>query len=563
MSHTVLLNGDSLSREDVINVAIFNHKVEIDTSNIAASLDYITEKVKNKKIVYGVTTGFGSNTDKMIKEEDAVDLQINLLRSHACGVGNPFSKEIVRAIMTIRLNTLLKGHSGVQESTVRQLAFLINNNIHPVIPEKGSVGASGDLCPLSHMALPLIGEGEIEYGDVTYNTEDFLKSDHARSLGFNPIQLSYKEGLALNNGTTVMAAVATIALAKAENLLKLATLSSALIYEGLCARKSAFAFDPVHQVRKHGGQIEIAQWLKKLLKESKLVGITQKEIIGLLLSHSEIPADIRAQLNDLNSNVDFDAQVQIPKSLIFKLKAEGHDDLADVLLFARIKWKPQDSYSIRCIPQVFGASKAAIDHAIAIIDNELNAACDNPLIFPEDDRVVSGGNFHGQPIALVMDYLKLALAEIGNIKERQINKMVDRNTNDCLPPFLIEGTGLNSGLMITQYAAASLVSENKVLVHPASADSVPTCENTEDHVSMGTIAARQAIEIAGNVEDIITYATIIGFYAIHLRMRQFEKVGLNNSLQDLLSPATYEFCGLIQKSNEAYQKDNKKTESAI
>ncbi len=556
MGKSILLNGDSLTRDEVINVAASNYTVKIDKSKIAASLNYITDKVKNKKIVYGVTTGFGSNTDKMIKKEDAVDLQLNLLRSHACGVGKPFSREIVRAIMVIRLNTLLKGYSGVQEATVDQLAFLLNNNIHPVIPEKGSVGASGDLCPLSHMALPLIGEGEIEYKGDTYKTEDFISSEAAQVIDFKAITLGYKEGLALNNGTTVMAAVGTIALHKAENILKVATMSTALIYESLCARASAFRFDGVHQIRRHQGQIEIAQWLKTILKGSKLVGITQKEVIDLVVNNSQLPQEIKEQLQELNANVAHDEQVQIPKKLIFKLRAEEHDDLADILQFARLKWKPQDSYSIRCIPQVFGASKTAIDHAISIINNELNAACDNPLIFPTEDRVVSGGNFHGQPIALVMDYLKLALAEIGNITERQINKIVDRNTNDCLPPFLIAGTGLNSGLMITQYAAASIVSENKVLVHPASADSVPTCENTEDHVSMGTIAARQAIEIADNVEDIVTFAIMAGYNAIHLRMLQFEKVNIESSLKNLLAPATYQFYEAIRNSNEAYQDED-------
>jgi histidine ammonia-lyase len=556
MAPTVLLTGDTLTREEVINVAISNYIVEIDTSKLSASLDYITDKVKRNKIVYGVTTGFGSNTNKMIQSEDALELQINLLRSHACGVGKPFSREIVRAIMVIRLNTLLKGYSGVQESTVQQLAFLINNKIHPVIPEKGSVGASGDLCPLSHMALPLIGEGEIEYNGETFTTEDFLKSDQAKAMHFKAISLSYKEGLALNNGTTVMAAVATIALHKAENLIRVATLSTALIFESLCARGNAYWFDKVHQIRKHEGQIEIAQWLKKLLDGSKLIDITQKEIISHIIKNEQLPHAVKEDLQKLNPEALHDEQVPIPKNIIYKLRSEDLNDLADILQFAQFKWKPQDSYSIRCIPQVFGASKTAIDHAISIIDNELNAACDNPLIFPEDDKVVSGGNFHGQPIALVMDYLKLALAEIGNITERQINKMVDRNTNDCLPPFLIDGTGLNSGLMVTQYVAASIVSENKVLVHPASADSVPTCENTEDHVSMGTIAARQAIEIADNVEDIVTIAVMTGYYAIHLRMSQFEKVQMESSLKDLLAPATYEFYQAIRQANKPYQNDS-------
>lgn len=555
MEQKILLNGKSLTRHQVIEIAYKHVKVEIDTSKIAKSLNYITNKVNAGKIIYGVTTGFGSNADKLIKKEDTVELQLNLLRSHACGVGNNFSKEIVRAIMVIRLNTLLRGNSGVQESTVKQLEFLLNNNIHPIIPEQGSVGASGDLCPLSHMALPLIGEGEIEYNGKEYETSEFLKTEEAKDIQFNKIELSYKEGLALNNGTTVMTAVGTIALYKSEQLLKICTLSSALIFESLCARKDSFAYAKIHEARNHSGQIEIANWLTKILDGSKLINISQKEILSHLLKTNQIPSDLIAELINVNSVENADEQTQIPNPVIDKIKANGNNDLATILTFAKKKWKPQDSYSIRCLPQVFGASKTAIDHAISIVDNELNASVDNPLIFEEDDKVVSGGNFHGQPIALVMDYLKLALAEMGNITERQINKMVDTNTNDCLESFLIYGTGLNNGLMIPQYAAAAIVSENKVLVHPASADSIPTCENTEDHVSMGTISARQAIQIAENVEKITSIAIMTGYYALSMRLEQFEKIKMESKPENTLSKATLEFYNAIKISNHFF-KDN-------
>ena len=251
-----------------------------------------------------------------------------------------------------------------------------------------------------------------------------------------------------------------------------------------------------------------------------------------------------------------DEQIQIPALVIDKMKAAEETDLANMLAFAKKKWKPQDSYSIRCLPQVFGASKKAIDHVISVVDNELNASVDNPLIFANDDKVVSGGNFHGQPIALVMDYLKLALAEMGNITERQINKLVDTNTNDCMPSFLIHGTGLNNGLMIPQYAAAAIVSENKVLVHPASADSIPTCENTEDHVSMGTIAARQAVQIAENVEKITAIAIITGFYAVTMRLEQFAELGMKSNPSETLAPATFEFYKAVRMSNTAFQNPN-------
>lgn len=612
----VNLNGNKLTRGEVIDVA-FNHaKVEIDSSNLKNSLDYINA-VAGKKIVYSITTGFGSNADKPIPLSKAKELQVNLLRSHACGIGNPFSKEIVRAIMVIRLNTLLKGNSGVQESTVEQLKFFLNNNIHPVIPEQGSVGASGDLCPLSHMALPLIGEGDVEFEDIVYsNLQPKEVADPESSYSkfkaafkeyadkknatiteaknkvkyFEPTVLSYKEGLALNNGTTVMTAVGTIALHKAEQLLKVGILSSALIFEGLCARKFSFAFTPIHNARKQKGQSEIAGWLTKLLHNSKLIDKNQTDILSHLILQEKIPSEILPVIQEVLSITAADEQIQIPKFVIDKLKYDGGKlkfesakikkknndtkteeserlseegekllNTATVLDFAKKKWKPQDSYSIRCLPQVFGASKTAIDHVIEIVETELNAAVDNPLIFSPDGKtgnVVSGGNFHGQPIALVMDYLKLALAEMGNITERQINKMVDAATNDGLESFLVYGNGVESGLMISQYAAAGVVSENKVLVHPASADSIPTCENTEDHVSMGTIAARQALEIADNVEKIIAIAIMTGFYAVTMRLQQFKDVELESSPEKNLAPATLYFYNEVKEANKEFKNAN-------
>lgn len=555
---TIVLTGNRLTREQVIDIA-FNHApVRINTGRLTASRNYIEQKVKNAEIIYGVTTGFGSKVDVPIKSRtEAIQLQKNLLLSHATGLGKPFPEEIVRAIMAIRLNTLLKGYSGVRVETVQQLAFLLNNKIHPVIPEQGSVGASGDLCPLSHMALPMIGEGQIEYNGEPWSTGAFLKSEAAKKLGFKAIALSYKEGLALNNGTTVMAAIAVIALHKAERLLKVSALSSALIFEALCARGDAFSFGAIHKARNHNGQTTVAQWLTVLLNGSKNINITQRNIVEYVLQLKDIESVIRKKLVKYGNPKN---KTQVDAQLIQLLKAKGsktnnYAAIANMLEFARKKWKPQDAYSIRCLPQVFGASKTAIDHAIAIIDNELNAAVDNPLIFANDKKVVSGGNFHGQPIALVMDYLKLAIAEIGNITERQINKMVDSNTNDCLPSFLVNGSGLYSGLMITQYAAASIVSENKVLVHPASADSIPTCENTEDHVSMGTIAARQALEIAGNVEKITAIAIQTGYYAVTLRLQQFETINMPSTPHRRLSVPMQEFYKTIAEVNTELAED--------
>ncbi|MFZ1702897.1 MAG: aromatic amino acid ammonia-lyase [Saprospiraceae bacterium] len=610
----VNLNGNELTRDEVIDVAFNQASVEIDTTKLLNSLNYINE-VAGKKIVYSITTGFGSNADKPIPLNKAKDLQVNLLRSHACGVGKPFSKEIVRAIMVIRLNTLLKGNSGVQESTVEQLKFFLNNHIHPVIPEQGSVGASGDLCPLSHMALPLIGEGDVEFHDKVYSNlqpneitdsnssyskftiafreyADMLNSnipnDKNKIKYFKPTSLSYKEGLALNNGTAVMTAVGTIALHKAEQLLKVGTLSSALIFEGLAARFNSFGFEPIHAARNQKGQSKIAEWLRIFLKDSKLIDKNQADILSHLLTKNKIPNEILPDIQDVLSIKATDEQIQIPKFAIDKFKYEGGKfksqaakikkqnsdeeteeskrlsnegdnlmSIATILDFAKKKWKPQDSYSIRCLPQVFGASKNAIDHVIEIVNAELNAAVDNPLFFLNDDKtgtVVSGGNFHGQPIALVMDYLKLALAEMGNITERQINKMVDSATNDGLESFLVYGNGVESGLMIPQYVAAGIVSENKVLVHPASADSIPTCENTEDHVSMGTIAARQALEIADNVEKIIAIAIMTGFYAVTMRLQQFKDVEIESSPEKNLAPATLRFYNEVKEANKEFMK---------
>lgn len=554
---TIVLTGEGLTRHQVIDIACNNASVQIRISKkLINSRAYIVKKVEAGDVVYGVTTGFGSRVDVTIAMSDAEELQKNLLRSHATGVGEPFSRETVRAIMAIRLNTLLKGLSGVRPETVQQLEFLLNNHIHPIIPEQGSVGASGDLCPLSHMALPMIGEGEIEYNGKRWTTEKFLKTAAAAKLGFKPIILSYKEGLALNNGTTIMAAVAAIALHKAERLLKVGTCTSALFFEALCARGDAFRYDPIHEARGHQGQTDIARWLKKLLNGSANIDIRHNDIVKTLVKKNNIEKEIKKELEAYSATGN---NKQADKKIVYTLRSKATDDnnykaIADVLDFAIKKWKPQDAYSIRCLPQVFGASKTAIDHASAVIDNELNAAVDNPLIFAEDDKIISGGNFHGQPIALVMDYLKLAVAEIGNITERQINKLVDSNTNDCLPSFLVNGSGLYSGLMITQYAAASLVSENKVLVHPASADSIPTCENTEDHVSMGTIAARQAIQIINNVEKITAIALQAGYYAIALRMQQFANVNMEADPSKRLAKATLEFYNTIPKVNKQLSK---------
>jgi histidine ammonia-lyase len=497
----IKISGGELPVEDIIKVACNYTRIELgDLKKVRDSAAVILRKVSEGVPVYGVTTGFGAFANVLIDKEDAKLLQRNLLISHATGVGDNFERHIVRAIMLIRLNTLMKGNSGIQVQTLERLVYFLNERVHPVIPNQGSLGASGDLCPLSHMALPLIGEGYVEYKDTIHKTADFYELEEIKAQGIEKLELSYKEGLALNNGTSVMAALGTFAIYSFERLLKLATLTSSLMLEAFCARKSAFD-ERIHEVRNHAGQKVVAAWIRKFTEGSSFVGISSQTLRKASTS-IEDPAVLKSIEN-----------------------------------LAKKKEKPQDAYSFRCMPQVFGASLHALNHAKEVFSGEIRAAVDNPLIFvnendevidEEENEVISGGNFHGQPLALVLDYLKLAIAEVGNIVERQINKLVDPATNDELEAFLVHNSkGINSGLMIPHYVAASLVSENKVLVHPASADSIPTSANTEDHVSMGSIAGRQALEILGNVKKVIAIAILTAHHAMQIRKDQFSQFGID------------------------------------
>lgn len=530
----ITITGDALTFDDVIKVACQNARVELgNLEKVRQSRDFIARKVAENAIIYGVTTGFGAKADRIISPADAKELQINLLRSHATGVGKNFPRRLVRAIMVIRLNTLMKGYSGVKVDTLERLRDFLNYQIHPLVPEQGSLGASGDLCPLSHLALPLVNEGYVEFGDAEYKTVEFferLKADEFADLKdakdnlLQPFELSYKEGLALNNGTTVMAALGTFAVYEFEKLLKLAALTSSLMLEAFCARRNAFD-EKIHQVRNHAEQAEIARWIRKFTENSTFIGISREA----LLAKSKT------------------AQSEIAESEAVEKKKDFAEKLAD------LKCKTQDSYSLRCMPQVFGASLQALNHAKAIFANELNAAVDNPLIFVETEEVISGGNFHGQPLAFALDYLKLAMAEVGNLVERQINKLHDPATNDLLAPFLVyDERNINSGLMITQYVAAALVSENKVLVHPASADSIPTSANTEDHVSMGATAGRQALQILENVKNVILIAILTAHHAAQIRRNQFEEFGLETGM----AKATAELFAEVKNAVPDFQQED-------
>lgn len=447
----VILDGLSLTLQDVVDVARNGFKVELDPNAVVRvneSRAIVDRFVDEGKVVYGITTGFGKFSDTVISKEDTAELQRNLIISHACGVGAPFSEEVTRAIMLLRVNNLVKGYSGARLSTIETLVAMINEGVHPVIPEKGSLGASGDLAPLSHMVLPLIGDGE-----AMYKGEELPGRVAMEKAGLTPIELTSKEGLSLINGTQVMTAVGALTVYDAQKLMKLSDMTAAFTIEAL--RGITDAFDPrIHAIRPHQGQMDTAANLLYILDGSERT-TRQGEI------------------------------------------------------------RVQDAYSLRCIPQIHGASKDAIEFIASKVLIEINAVTDNPIIIPEDESVFSGGNFHGQPMALPFDYMAIALAEIANVSERRIERMVNPALSG-LPAFLTPKGGLHNGFMIAQYAAAALVSENKVLAHPASVDSIPSSANQEDHVSMGTIGARKARDIYENVANVLAIELMCAAQAIDI-----------------------------------------------
>ena len=458
----ILIDGNSLTIEDVVNVARHNYEViltEQALEKVKIARDLVDNLVDNERISYGITTGFGKFSDIAISKEDAKELQRNLIISHACGVGNPLSEDIVRAIMLLRVNNLSKGHSGIRVETLNTLVEMINKGVHPIIPEKGSLGASGDLAPLSHMVLTMIGEG-----DAIYNGERLSSKEAMNRAGIEVLEyLSSKEGLALINGTQVMTAIGLLTVNDSINLLKTADIALGLTMEALNGITCAMD-EKVHNVRPHKGQINTAKNILDIVKNSEMV--TKQ-------------GDMRVQ----------------------------------------------DAYSLRCSPQIHGASKDAIEYVKNKINIEINSVTDNPIIFPELEEVISGGNFHGQPMALSFDFLGIALAEIANISERRLEKLVNPALSHGLPAFLVNKGGLNSGFMIVQYSAASLVSENKVLAHPASVDSIPSSANQEDHVSMGTIAARKAKDIMENARKVLSMEILGAVQAIDLRGKKILGIG--------------------------------------
>ena len=449
----VYIDGNSLTLEDFINITRKNYKIQLTEEakeRIRKSRDLIDRYLEEERIVYGITTGFGKFSDVSITGQEGKQLQKNLIISHACGVGEPLAEEVVRGIMLLRINALAKGYSGIRLSTLNTLIEMLNKGVHPIIPEKGSLGSSGDLAPLSHMVLVMLGEGE-----AIYKGERMSGKEAMERAGIEPIELVAKEGLALINGTQVMTSIGAHAIYDSINLSKISDLAAALTTEAL--RGIIDAFDErIHRVRNHPGQSTSGHNLRAILEGSKMI-TRQGEL------------------------------------------------------------RVQDPYSIRCTPQVHGASKDCFSYVKERVEIEMNSVTDNPIIFPEDEEIISGGNFHGQPMALAFDFLAIGLAELANISERRLERLVNPQLSNGLPAFLTKNGGLNSGFMIVQYSAASLVSENKVLAHPASVDSIPSSANQEDHVSMGTIAARKAGEILENTRRVLAMEILAACQAIDLR----------------------------------------------
>ena len=450
---SVSLSGDDLTLADVWAVAVDGAGAELaeDGRRKLAAARELVERIarsEDGEHTYGINTGFGRFVSKTIPPEQAAELQLRLLRSHACGVGEPYPDEIVRAAMLLRANTLAKGYSGARTETVELLLACLGRGVTPVVPSRGSVGASGDLAPLAHLALPLVGEGR-----ATFEGEELSGAEALARAGLEPVRLQAKEGLSLINGTQFMAAAGALALVRGRRLAQAADIACALSLEALQGSRTSF-LPEIHELRPLAGQRASAANILRLLEGSAVL--------------------------------------------------EAH------------RWcdKVQDAYSLRCAPQVHGACRDLLAYAEATVAVELNAATDNPLVLVELDELVSNGNFHGQPLAFALDATAMALAELASISERRVERLTNPSLSDGLPAFLTHDGGLNSGFMIPQYVAAALVSENKVLCHPASVDSIPTSAGQEDHVSMGNAAGLKCLQVLANAERALAIELLAGAQAI-------------------------------------------------
>ncbi len=450
----IILNGQKLTIETLVQVSRFQAKVSISKKakdEILKAQAFVEEIVDSGRVVYGINTGFGKLSDQSIPKAETNQLQLNLIRSHATAMGAPLPEEVVRAMMTSRINALVKGYSGIRLETLEKMVELLNKHVTPVVFEQGSLGASGDLALLSHMALPLVGEGEVFYKGKRMATPLAFEKANITALSC----LKAKEGLSLINGTQAMSGLGALCLYDAFQVLNHAELALAMTSEALHGIIDAFD-DRIHQVRGHKGQIQAARLIRSILSDSKLI-TRQGEL------------------------------------------------------------RVQDAYSIRCAPQVHGAILDTLWFVKQVIETELNAVSDNPILFVEDQDVISAGNFHGEPLAFALDYLGIVMAECANISERRLERLVNPALSNGLPAFLASTCGINSGFMIVQYTAAAIVSENKVLAHPASVDSIPSSANQEDHVSMGSISARKARTIVDNARRVVALELLTACQALQFR----------------------------------------------
>ena len=457
----ITIDGSMLTLQELVSVARGDAAVRIDKRALQRterSRAILEKLLQQDEVIYGVNTGFGALSNVKIAPEDVRQLQANLLRSHASSVGKPHSTDVVRAMMLLRANTLIKGNSGIRPEIPRLVVALLNKRVHPYIPQKGSVGASGDLSPLSHMALVLMGEGRVEYKGTWMAGKQALQK-----IGQDPVQLEAKEGLALNNGTQQMTSIGCLNLYDSYNLLKTAEAALALSLEAIKGWVDPFD-ERIHKVRRHPGQVQVAMDIRALVKGSRTCrSITRDDPTG---------------------------------------------------------GRPQDPYSFRCAPQVMGPVMDALEYVRSTLEIEMNSATDNPLIFPSDKVCLSGGNFHGQPVSMALDLMALGLSTISNISERRISALLDASLNNGLTAFLVgkeSKPGLASGLMALQYTATALVAENKILTHPASSDSIPTSGNFEDFVSMGPGAAHKSTSILENCQYVVAIELLTAAQAVHLR----------------------------------------------
>jgi histidine ammonia-lyase len=448
----IILGVDGMTVQDLVAIARKGARIRLSeesTGRIIRSRELVEKWLQEGRVVYGVTTGFGALSDVFIPAKDAKLLQRNILMSHAVGVGEAMEEEAVRAMMALRVKDLARGHAGIRIETVRTLIELLNRGVVPVIPEKGSVGASGDLAPQAHMALVLIGLGEVFHAGRKISGAEALMA-----CNLEPLKLEAAEGLALVNGTQMTTAIGGLVVHDAVELSRMADIAAAMSLEVLLGSRTEF--DPrIHQARPHPGQLAAADNMQRITQDSEIIS--------------------------------------------------SHKDCGRV----------QDAYTLRCSPQVHGASKDAIAYARRVIETEMNSSTNNPLIFSDAEEFLLGGNFHGQPVGLVLDFLCIAVAELANISERRIERLVNPQLSG-LPAFLVSEGGLNSGFMIAQYTAASLVSENKVLSHPASVDSIPTSANKEDHVPMSPIAARKCREVIRNAQHVVAIELLCAAQALDL-----------------------------------------------